>query len=397
MVKLQAFLPLILTFLLTAPGCADDTNAGPDANTGSPDFPAPPDGEGVQLFSSGRIEPGQERIDCRYIALPDQAIDVARFEHKYTAGSHHMLVYPTDLTAEEIGDGETFDCATRGDLRQTGVAYGASEPTGELPYPSGVAMRLPANSVVLLESHYLNATSEPLDTEVRVNLWYAQEPVHTEAGTIFYRNWAIYLPPAPDTSSASMRCRLPQDVSLVYATSHLHRRGVDFRSQLIREGEKPMPLHSSQNWAAPTPTVYWPALELKAGDVVDFTCDFRNDMPTAVVEGESADTNEMCIFIGGYWPKMNHDAELCLADDSGPVLSGASSCQQSVECMLSAGVGNDVGGQKCIADTCAPSAQAMSNFVVCVEHYDCWGSESCVATNCADQWSACTAATCETK
>ncbi len=388
---------LLCLLILTSPfaGCGeDDTGNDPDANTGSPDFPAPPPGEGVQLYSSTHIEAGQERVDCRYIALADHAIDVARFEHKYTVGSHHVLVYPTDLGPDEIGDGETFDCATRGDLRQTGVAYGASEPEGELPYPPGIAMRMPANSVVLLESHYLNATSEDLAAEVRINLWYAQEPVHTEAGTIFFRNWAISVPPAPNTASASMRCRLPQDVSLVYATSHMHRRGVDFQSQLIREGEEPSPLHSSQNWSAPTPTVYWPARELETGDVVDFTCEFRNDLPNAVVEGESADTNEMCIFIGGYWPKMSADAELCLEDGSGPVLTGDTTCQQTVECMLTAGVGNDVGGQQCIANTCAASAEALSSFVVCVERFNCWGSESCVTKNCPSQWSTCAAATC---
>jgi len=383
----------LTTVLLGACGSPAEESP-PDADPGSPDFPAPPDGEGIQLHASATIAAGHEEIACRYVVLPDQALEIARFAHHYTPGSHHMLLYPTNLTPDQVDDSETFDCTGRGDLHQTGVAYGGAEPDGELTYPDGIGMRLPAHAVMLLETHYLNATNEPVDADVRINLWYATQPIEVEAGTLFFYDWHILVPPAPGQASATMRCHLPQDISLLYATSHMHRRGVAFDSQLLRDGTDPLPLHQSDDWAAPTPSVFWPPLELAAGDTVEFRCDYRNDLPNPVVEGESAATNEMCIFIGGYWPKMPADDELCLADGDAPVLSGSHTCQESVNCMLDAGVGNWVGGQECVADTCAASADALSRFVVCVDRYDCWGDQSCVAFNCSDAWSACVDAGC---
>jgi hypothetical protein len=166
----------------------------------------------------------------------------------------------------------------------------------------------------------------------------------------------------------------------------MHRRGTAFESHLLRAGSDPTPLHASQSWAAPTPDIFWPPLELSAGDTVEFRCDYQNDLAHEVIEGDSADDNEMCIFIGGYWPKMSTDQELCLAEGDGPVFDGSATCQEVVDCMLDAGVGNWVGGQRCIADTC---------FVVCVDKYDCWGDQNCVAFNCSDAWSSCAEATCQ--
>jgi hypothetical protein len=175
----------------------------------------------------------------------------------------------------------------------------------------------------------------------------------------------------------------------------MHRRGVAFRSHLEPvDGGEPIPLHESSSWAAPTPDGYWPPLALSAGDVIEFGCDYQNDLARDVVEGGSADVDEMCIFIGGYWPRMSADAEACALPGSGPVLAGESTCEEVVDCMVAAGVGNEVGGQRCIADTCAPSADALSQFVVCVERNECWGDPSCAAFHCSSQWNSCVAAGC---
>jgi hypothetical protein len=381
----------ICVALVLLASCGTDEPAGPPDD---PEFPAPPAGEGIQLVSAVHIEPGEEQLACRYLVLPDGALDVARFQHHYTPGSHHMLLYPTSKLPSEIDDGALFDCRSRGDLGATGVLYGSSVPDGELPYPDGVAMRLAPRSVVLLETHYLNPSDVPLDATARINLWFAQTATEIEAGTLFFRDWAIYLPPIPAEATATMRCELPDGISLLYATSHMHRRGTTFRSTITEPGGEPLVLHDSDSWDSPTPTVYWPPREVTAGSTIEFSCGFRNDANNTVVEGTSADTDEMCVLVGGYWPKLPADAELCLGDGSGPVLAGDRTCEQTVDCMVDAGVDNWVGGQQCVTNTCANSASALSSFVVCVNRFDCWGDPGCVVSRCASQWDACTQATC---
>jgi hypothetical protein len=386
----------VLACLALVAGCGEDSSGGgDDAPPDDPSFPAPPDGEGLQLVSAVHVGPGEEQLACRYLVLPDAPLEIARFQHHYTPGSHHMLVYPTHLKPADVEPNVGFDCLSRGDLGATGVLYGASDPDGELPYPDGIGMKLPASSVVLLETHYLNPTDVPLDAEARVNLWFAPQPIAIEAGTLFFRDWAVLLPPAPAAASATMHCELPQDISLLYATSHMHRRGVAFHSQVMPPTGAAFALHDSDTWSAPTPTVYWPPLELTAGSTVEFGCDYRNDSASPVIEGTSGERDEMCVLVGGYWPKLSAEAELCLADGSGPVLDGARTCKQSVDCMVDAGVENWVGGQQCIADTCAGSAAALSSFVVCVNRFDCWGDAGCVAAHCEPQYTSCTQATCD--
>jgi hypothetical protein len=380
-----------LLLLLAACGAdGDDDPADPVDG-----LAAPPDGEGVQLRSSLHLEPGTEAYDCRYLALPDQPIEIARFEHAYTPGAHHMLLYPTRFRPDEVELDRSFDCTAGGDLGQTGILYGGSRPEGALPYPDGVAVKQPAGAVVLLESHYLNASEAPLDADVRVNLWYAAAPTTVEAGTLFLRDWAIYLPPAPSEGSAAMSCEIPSPISLYYAVSHMHRRGMAFSSRLVRADEPSRPLYSSTSWADPLPQPYQPLFELEAGDRIEFDCTYRNDLSSPVGEGRSADKDEMCVFIAGYWPRLPVESELCLTAGSGPILEGAKSCEETVSCMLDAGVGDRIGGQACIADTCAGSAGSLSSFLVCVEANDCWGSESCVDAHCRAEWSACSAASCE--
>ncbi len=377
-----------LALMLVA--CGTDEESPPPVPE-DPSFPAPAEGEGLQLVSAVQIQPGEEQHACRYLVLPDRELEIARFQHHYTAGSHHMLLYPTSKLPSEVEDGAAFDCRAAGDLGATGVLYGSSVPDGELPYPAGIAMRLPARSVVLLETHYLNPADTPLDAVARINLWFAQAPVEIEAGTLFFRDWALYLPPtAAVETTASMRCEIPSDISLLYATSHMHRRGVAFHSSV--DGS---PLHDSPTWESPTPTVYWPPREIAAGSTIEFSCDYRNTDGTTVIEGPSAETDEMCVLVGGYWPKLAADAELCLLDGSGPVLDGTASCEETVDCMLDAGVDNWVDGQACVQDTCAGSASALSSFVVCVNRYDCWGDAGCVLANCPEQWDSCTRARCE--
>jgi hypothetical protein len=175
----------------------------------------------------------------------------------------------------------------------------------------------------------------------------------------------------------------------------MHRRGTAFRSTIIDPTGEASALHDSDTWSEPSPTVYWPTRELKAGSTFEFSCDFRNDSAAPVIEGLSGNTDEMCVLVGGYWPKLSFNAELCLADGSGPVFEGTETCEQVVDCMVDAGVGNWVDGQQCIARTCAPSADALSSFVVCVNRNNCWGDPQCVAARCPTQWDSCTKAACE--
>src|SRR5262245_35760011 len=96
----------ILLCVAFAAGCGggdDDAAPTPDAPPAGPDaappelLTPPPDGEGFQLSMTAHVEAGQEITLCRYVPLPHTSgpVDVARFESRYTGGSHHLVVYRT--------------------------------------------------------------------------------------------------------------------------------------------------------------------------------------------------------------------------------------------------------------------------------------------------------------
>jgi hypothetical protein len=395
-----AFLTSTLALGL-APACTDDDpDADPDA--GPPVLlEPPPDGTGLQLDMQATLTPGEEIEYCKYVVVPeDGALDVARFEHAYTAGSHHLLLYQTGLDAEDA-PADIFPCAGTSftDLGISGIAYAAQVATGELAYPEGVALKIGAGDVLLLQTHYLNASEQELDVDVRLNLWLSDVPVTDEAGTLFFYDWAIVVP-AGEPATARMRCQIPGDVELLFGMSHMHRRGVDYRATL-EGGElaEPIELFATTEWEGIEPARYQPAQDVTAGQVIDFQCGYEGEDERTIIEGPSADANEMCMFIASYWPRQDQATELCAGPGSGPVFSGDKTCGETVACVQ--GTDDAVAQEQCLIATCEASSVAAAGFMGCI-FQNCQpecepgaaGCDACVADHCLDAYSVCAAATC---
>jgi hypothetical protein len=294
-------------------------------------------------------------------------------------------------------DQDLFVCATRGDLGNRGVAYGGQTPEGETSYPPGIAIHFDSEQVVLLQSHYLNTTDAAIEAEVSVNLWFATEEITAYAGSLFYYDWAILVPPAPATSTVRMRCVIPEDINVMFVSSHMHRRGVGYRSWLSGgDLTEPMELFTTDQWEAPDPRIFETPLQISAGQVIEYECDFQNDLPTTVIEGSSAETNEMCMFLAGYYPKLPEAAELCFLGGSGPVKNGAATCAEALTCTQNAV--DEVANEACILDTCAASSQPFNDFVLCSFRNGCFDQPdptNCIAANCLTEYQSCQSATCD--
>lgn len=364
---------------------------------------APPEGAGLQLAMNETLAPGEEATYCQAFVMPDDGrYEVAKFEHRYSEGSHHMLVFRTDLTADEATDMmQPYDCET---INFTfPVAYAAQSAEGEQAFPDGVALFFEPGEVLLVQSHYLNATTEQLDTEVRVNLWKSASPAEIEAGTLFFYDWAIVVPPGEST--ARMHCIIPEDITLVFAMSHMHRRGVGYDSWLV-DADAPRPegsLYATTAWEEVQPTQYEPGVEVRAGQAIDYECRYRNEEGRTIIEGPSAVDNEMCMFVGTYYPKLTPDVESCLSPGSGPQFEGTSTCSEAIACAQ--GATSELEGEECLVDTCAASSAALSGFggcmfANCVDQCGVNGSgtdecQSCIAYFCVAEYVACSEATCD--
>ncbi|MEY4582612.1 MAG: hypothetical protein RL701_7315 [Pseudomonadota bacterium] len=293
--------------------------AGRAALGARPAEQTPADTSDVTFQFDVDVPAGGELLRCVYAQMPSDrgVIAVPKVESHYTPGSHHLLAYRSNLTAIPEGKGSPWDCSDGAwQLNQRGAYYEAQQPNEERALPPGIAHKFAPGEIMILQAHYVNARDEELSAHVELTL-HPMDPaqVEQEAGTIFFTNVNITVPPH-SKATAGMRCTLPQDISLALLWSHMHKRGVHF---VATTDDPPAAaalgtLYEAADWNEPKQREYPtdPAVILHAGSHITFACDYQNDSELRYVFGNSAETNEMCILHGMYWPRMPVASEQCL-------------------------------------------------------------------------------------
>ena len=333
--------------LLIAPGCTNTAprSEAPPVESAQPlegcdavELEPPTPGEGVQVQIEMPLGPGEERQACRLV-LVDQAVNLNWSEGLYTRGSHHGLTartsYRDQLPTENIR-GEFVEDASQLATCETigadwdvqgiiagGHAVGASPRTalhskGSLP--DDVALRIRAGEVLALNFHMINVTDKPIRACYKQNLYsIPDQQVKHEAGTMFYYNSFLALP-ARQKTRATMACPVQHDVWLGDQVSHMHKRGVAYHASLLdgdplSGGKEIATLYDTKEWEEPIARVDSPALLLKAGQWIRWTCEFENREDRNVAQGQET-TDEMCMFVGTYWPRTP-EMDWCMTPNSG--------------------------------------------------------------------------------
>jgi hypothetical protein len=302
-----------------------------------------------------------------------------------------------------------------------GILYGGQTPQGSMELPPNIGLRTAAAGVLIFQVHYLNAGATDLDATVDVNLTIDDgTDVTTQAGTLFYYDPFIDVP-AGATAKATTRCLIPSDITLLSASSHYHARGVGY-SATIDPGATTLgqqPFYTSNSWNSPDQAKL--SMPIPAGSRLRFECDYDNTMGTQeYFQGQSAQTNEMCMFIGIYYPEMGQLSDFCVQgrDMFG---TGTATCNDSLTCLqncpagmgMGSGAGGGIGGavgaaqisdcqQKCFVDSCPTAGAPLFDFVTCLQSScssDCAtaGSStcsSCIQQKCAAQYLSCSSQKC---
>ncbi|HEY1691209.1 MAG TPA: hypothetical protein VGG39_03565 [Polyangiaceae bacterium] len=371
----------------------------------------------VSFQMETNVPGGGEEFECKYVQLPDAKEWMVQAQHDYTPGSHHLLLYTTALTSIPPGGDQMQDCyeGTGNKIMNdaTGVLYGAQTPTGGETMPTGVGLPAVPNEVLIFQVHYLNAGATALDAKVNVDLTFDTDgdDIQQQAGIIFFYDPFIDVP-AGSTAKASMRCPIPSDITLLYASSHYHSRGVGYSAwndsapdQLATSS-----FYTSDSWSSPDNAQL--TMPIKGGSLIRFECDYDNSAGTQdYFAGQSAQTNEMCMFIGTYYPEMGQLADFCF-NDPDMFGTGTATCSASLTCLQNCG--SQVGGidglqasppdceQTCFADSCPSASGPLISFVTCLQNScesQCSdptsaGCTSCITTNCATQYEGCQSQTC---
>ena len=236
------------------PGADASADANADASAdavASPDALAPP-ATGVQLKTDAfAVAAGAEVQNCYFFlvsdlekaaGLPtDQSLWVNRVQTVETPGSHHMNVFrvrtivnldPTMGTVTGLnGAGQCFVSSNWADWPLLANTQQAGDQ--DWSYPTGVANELAPTEWLMLQTHYVNASTQttPGGGQVAVNLWtIPADQVTAQIGTLFATDQNIRICQSNPTPTYQQGCQFKSTtpVTIIGANGHFHSRGTQF-------------------------------------------------------------------------------------------------------------------------------------------------------------------------
>ncbi len=359
------------------------------------------------------VGPGEEVHACQFVKMPEGGgeLFVSGGEYDTTAGTHHFLVFRTDPEMPAPALNEPVDCYEGdGAMRwERGYVTGGQLEHEAADFPAGLALPFEPGAILLMQSHVVNPSPEPIDAKVHVELrTIPPSEVQARVGTFRFYDPFIHVP-AGGAGTASMRCHIHHPVNLLSAGSHMHSRGIEYRAYADGPGAAASaPFFSTTDWQHPEP---WTGLmTLPAGSALRFECDYQNTSDFDVVQGPSAVDDEMCMLSGFYYPAQDAHEEDCASMDMHG--TGTRSCAQTTSCLSlcdpaeaprfderSAEVGPCF--QRCIVDSCPNVTEKLFPQLLCTkdrcaeacEAYDA-ACSACVVEHCKAELDACQALSC---
>jgi hypothetical protein len=288
---------------MAGPPPGNDAAPAPDVITPPP--PPPPPEHDLELkLSEFTLDGHAEIINCQYFPATGQKRWVKKFTVDMSPGSHHLVVFRVNETpGAATPDTNLHECSQlEVPTGLTGMLPGAQTPHAEMALPDGVAMLLDANEGVYLQSHYINAGATPITAKVSWAIDTMPEAeVVNKAGIMFYGNYSLNIP-AHSTIDQSQTCKIPFDMKLIGATGHMHKHATKFVATIDNNM-----IYETESWDGPPQKQFTPAMDLTANQALTWTCSYFNDTDNPLFFGNSASTNEMCIFVGIYYPTADSE------------------------------------------------------------------------------------------
>ncbi len=231
------------------------------------------------------VAPGSELVMCTFVrGTNDTEADVTSFATEQSHGGHHLIVYTIDHPV----DSPPVPCSQGGQPSWSQIAV-SQIPAETQSFPPGVGFRVEAHQQYVMETHYINTTSQPIAPHSSFIERFAKPgEVTTRAATYFFGTMNIDVAPHASASKTAS-CTPPFPMNAHTMFGHQHRRGtgvsVDVGAQRIYE---------TKQWDGPPISTFAGGMPI---DTIRVTCDWQNDG-----DARLRYPHEMCFAIGYYWP-----------------------------------------------------------------------------------------------
>jgi len=359
-------LAFVVSVVALLGGCPEETNPNPNPNE---DLVAPPAGEGVQIGTGEQPVPaGKEVQNCFFFKVSEllkqagldesKPFNLHRVQAFQNDGSHHMNIFRVKtLTSEAEGGmnpekspylsadaapdakgGPCFKSTNWADWPL--IANTQIDGTLDWEFPEGVANKLNPDEWIMLQSHFVNATTKQTPDgsgQVLVNFWHMpEEEIVHEMGTVFATKQSIRVCQGNPEPQFFGGCQIgsADPVTVVGANGHFHSRGKGFEMYtwdgIATEPDADGKFYASTDWQEPEMARGESLATIPANGGVFYTCDFQWSEPPAPLScadlnafdaekymteeadqdccytfGPQVDRNEHCNIFVYYYPKSD--------------------------------------------------------------------------------------------
>lgn len=315
---MRAVLFFSITALLALSACGSSNDSSGESNdpkTSDNGFDPPPPKDGytrIEAATIRDIQPGADVSYCQYVMRgldhDVDVLDVGGYQSKF---GHHAVAFTFADTGEQVL-GDAFPCmgteVTSGDPTQvTGDNLGAflggpagADDIGAKLLPDGVAFRVKQGNGIMVNLHYINTGTEPIDGDAVVDVQMVDvDPNRKIAALSINLNMQFSLDASAPGSTTS-GCTAQEDVSYIMFANHMHEYGASAVTEVVRTDGSVEVLHEDPSWAYDMQfnlvfsrwTVEAPFV-LHAGDQIRTTCNWDN-----TTSGAIKFPREMCIGLG---------------------------------------------------------------------------------------------------
>ena len=271
-------------------------------------------------FETYELESGGETTPCVQWDLDnDEPLYVNSVTMNNEGGFHHSNWYivPNDHFGEQYDDGY-FECADRGWNEQTAAITGTvlfaqstQAYTETQQFPEGVVTKIPPNHMVVADLHFLNTSSQDLETRMRLELGLKHPSLVDTVATPFQLIYTdLDIPPQAE-SRFETDCDVADhagalmdstdgtfdDLEIYYVLPHYHDLGNHFDLHVYggpNDGEELFELTGFN--AEANGQTFNPPADLSGAKGLSFSCGFDNPRDESV--GWGIGDQEMCTMLG---------------------------------------------------------------------------------------------------
>jgi hypothetical protein len=290
-------------------GMGSGSGSGSGSGTGDPEPPA----RGFQMKSPEiKIPAGKEITYCWYFKTPNtESYTIKRWVSHMTGGSHHMIVFFTSSLSQPEGTVSDSNCGFGGGTNVGQWIYAAQNEDADLKLPSDdgngkpVGMDVNPGQAGFIQMHYLNTS----DAEITVHVTLNAEAY--DAGVQATKTFA-YVTFSPDINIGPMAqgvknthtCPVPANTKMWLMSTHAHKQAVHTE---VRDGAATSTnvVFASDDWEHPGAKAWMttPFYQFTgASPKLTYECTYNNPTNNTIKTGDSAQTDEMCMATGYYFP-----------------------------------------------------------------------------------------------